>query len=96
MDIKTENQYRTECRQVWSMLENEREFYSWKPIKTAPKTGKEVIIFCDDTKEMMVAFWNKKLKGWQFAIDPYSGAHIARPTLWTNTPPPPPTGAGEL
>lgn len=60
----------------------------WKPIETAPKVG-DVQIYCSDTKEQMVAFWNTKFKGWQFAIDPCSGPHIAYPTHWMPLPEPP-------
>lgn len=60
----------------------------WQPIETAPKTG-DVLIYCDDTKEQMVAFWHPRHDGWQFALDPHSGPHIAEPTHWKPLPAPP-------
>lgn len=62
---------------------------NWQPIETAPKDGNDIIVFCDDTNEMMVAFWNKKYEGWQFAMGHYDGAHVCSPSHWMPLPEPP-------
>lgn len=61
---------------------------SWQPIETAPKRG-DVLVYCSDTCEQMVAFWSRRLEGWQFALGPYDGAHICTPTHWMPLPEPP-------
>jgi len=61
----------------------------WRPIESPPKGWDDVLVFCPDTEEQMVAFWSKRHKGWQFAAGPKDGAHICKPSHWRPLPRPP-------
>ena len=57
----------------------------WQPIETAPKDGTDILVFCRDTQEQMVAFWRG---GWQFAVHP-NGRVFCSPSDWMPLPEPP-------
>lgn len=67
----------------------EQRLSDWQAIESAPKDGSDVLVFCDDTREMFVAFWNKKHKAWQYALW-HDGTIVAcAPAFWMPLPPPP-------
>lgn len=61
----------------------------WQPIETAPKRG-EVLIFCEETSEMFVAFWGTDPEDgdqqWVFARSPQVSFIVRDPTHWMPLP----------
>lgn len=71
----------------------------WQPIKTAPKDGTEIDLYCVDA--MDVGFrvpessWNPRLSTWEVsgeALHDAVGNEGVRPTHWMHIPEPPVAG----
>ena len=67
---------------------------SWRTMKSVPKDGRPVLLYCDfaDSKEVVVARYNARKAGTgpygRFVWQPCEGSHIAErvPTHWRPLP----------
>lgn len=70
---------------------------NWQPIKTAPKDGTRVLLWCDETPRIVVSEWAKfdEWQGWVFSDEALADIQPegpSCPTHWMPLPPPPPSG----
>ena len=72
----------------------------WMPMESAPKDGRDVLLYCDDTEEMFVGFWgdardgNPK-KGWVFARQRDVTFMVDTPSHWMPLPAAPVDGGAQ-
>jgi hypothetical protein len=59
----------------------------WRDISTAPKDGKDILVYCEETKEQIVAFF--QFGGWQFATASDGERIVCSPSKWMPLPDPP-------
>lgn len=58
---------------------------SWQPIKTAPKDGTDVLVFCQSGKYQAVAWFGTLDRMWWI----YGSPDPIKPTHWQPCPPDP-------
>lgn len=63
------------------------DYHDWHPMRSAPRDGTEILVYCESTGEQFVAFFNK-LYGWQFAAGGRS-TFVCHPSYWMPKPGPP-------
>lgn len=61
---------------------------NWKPIESAPRTRKTILVFCNERKNQYTVSWNEHFNEWVHAGSTYAGLGEA-PTHWQPLPEPP-------
>jgi hypothetical protein len=60
----------------------------WQPIGTA-RTTKDVLVYCEQTKEQFVAYWSEIESSWIYASVKGVATIACEPTHWMPLPQPP-------
>lgn len=80
-----ENQLAEQAETI-KRLQDERE---WRPIETAPKDATDQQVYCSDSNQQFIAFYDVNHGGWIFACSNGGVKFICKPTHWKPKPPPP-------
>lgn len=69
--------------------------FGWRPIRTAPRDGTNVLLFCDDRadygcSEPIVGCWNKDCEFWETGYSEECESERYGPHWWMPLPSPPP------
>jgi len=61
----------------------------WRDIDSAPKDARDVHVYCDDTKEQFIAFYDTNDDHWIFACSSGGVKFVCKPTHWKSKSPAP-------